>query len=60
MANEQIRQTFKSFEQFKAELFPKLNEQERIQAELSDSKQLGKALADKAIDQLLRAGKIKN
>lgn len=45
---------YKSFEQFKAELFPQLTSEEmRVSSKLT-SKQVGACLADEAIDALLR------
>lgn len=54
MANEQTSNVFRSFEQFKAELFPCLTENERRRSEKLDYKQIGACMADKAVDALLK------
>ncbi len=46
--------TYKSYEQFKARVFPELIEEEKRQAGACGSKQLGTSLANGSMDELLR------
>lgn len=48
------RVVFGSFEQFKAELFPRLSDEEKKKATSWDSRQHGVSLADSAIEDLLK------
>lgn len=45
---------FRSFEQFKADMFPRLTEQDRKRSSKWSSKQIGACMADDAIEALLR------
>ena len=45
---------YKSFEQFRAEVFPEFVKTEKIKLIKNDSEKLGACLADKAIEKILR------
>lgn len=53
MANKQEKTVYKSFEQLRSELFPKLVEREKTNRAKQDAEQFGSRLANKAIDQVL-------
>ncbi len=55
MASKKEQATYKSFEQLRSELFPKLVNQEIIEKTKQNSKQFGNSLANKAIEQILAA-----
>lgn len=54
MVTKPAKTVFKSFEQFKSELFPHLTNEERNRSSKWGSKQVGACMADNAIDALLR------
>jgi len=54
MATKGSETVFKSFEQLKSELFPRLTNEERKRSPKWGSKQIGACMADDAIDELLR------
>lgn len=53
MAKKKTTEVYKSFEQVKSEVFPKLSEEEKERSSKWTSSQLGTNLADSAIDELL-------
>lgn len=53
MNKKEMDKVFKSFEQFKAEMFPNLAEQEQLREDDKGTSWLGSHLADKAIDKML-------
>lgn len=54
MAAKEHPKTYRSFEQFKAELFPRLTELDRRRSSKWTPNQLGACMADEAIEELLR------
>jgi len=57
MANKQEKTVYKSFEQLRSELFPKLVEHEKTNQAKQNAEQFGSCLADKAIDQMLASAR---
>ena len=53
MANKNKQTVYKSFEQLRSELFPKLVDREIAEQTKQNSEQFGTCLANKAIDQML-------
>ncbi len=47
-------QVYKSFEQWKAEIFPKLSEEEARKSDKADIKKTGISLANSSFDNLLK------
>ena len=54
MASNKPANVFRSFEQFKADLFPRLTDQDRKRSSKWSSNQIGACMADDAIEALLR------
>lgn len=54
MASDKPTNLFRSFEQFKADLFPRLTERDRKRSSKWSTKQIGARMADDAIEALLR------
>ncbi len=53
MASKKEQATYKSFEQLRSELFPKLVDREITEKTKQNAEQFGNSLANKAIDQIL-------
>lgn len=53
-ANKKYEHTYKSFEQLKAEIFPKLVEEEKNKENMDNVKYLATSLANKTFNEVLR------
>ena len=54
MTDKKNKSVYKSFEELRADLFPKLVDKEKMDKIKQDAKQYGSYLADKSVDRILK------